>query len=479
MQPVVDTVTGRVRGAFDGGSDGGVAVFRGIPYAAPPVGELRFRPPRHPAPWDDVRDAAAPGGDPLVLDVWTPDPGAGGLPVMVWIPGPGLRDGAGPDPVCAAAALAREGVVAVSLTYRTGAEGFALLDGGTPNAGLLDQVQALEWVRDNIDRFGGDPGKVTVFGHAGGAMSAVALMTAPRARGLFRRVIAQSGAGHHALRAEDARRVADRLARRAGARSASAAALSRVPPDVLARAASAIAAEFEGGPDPRVWGERLSHPAALPFAPVVDGELLARRPVDGLRAGEGAEVDLLIGTAAEEYRRFLVPAGAHRAAGERELGETVSRLGLEAKAAGVYAAEHPGCAGDALAALLGDAFYRIPAYRVLEARSRVGVRAFGYEFAWRSPRFGGELGACHGVELPFLFGTLSRAEGLVGAGPPERLSGEVRSAWVRFARTGDPGWTPWNPVGRPVWRFADPYSSLVEDPGAETRRLWDAVPATR
>ncbi|MDA2810477.1 carboxylesterase family protein [Nocardiopsis sp. RSe5-2] len=510
MQPVVDTVTGRVRGAFDGG----VAVFRGIPYAAPPVGDLRFRPPRHPAPWDDVRDATVPGPTPpapppspdpalrpllpdrrvpgddyLNLDVWTPDPGpgAGGLPVMVWIPGDGFHRGSGagagpgfgPTSVTDGAALAREGVVAVAIHHRVGAEGFALIDGGTPNVGLLDQIHALEWVRDNIERFGGDPRKVTVFGHSSGAMSAVTLMAVPRARGLFRRVIAQSGAGHHAIRSGDARRVAAHLARRAGVRAASAAVLSRLPAARLLDAQASIADEFTGGPDPAVWGERLSHPAALPFAPVVDGELVTRRPVDGLRAGDGAEVDLLIGTTSEEFRRYAVPAGTHRSGAEKDLADAVARLGLEAKAAAVYTAEHPGGPGEAHTALLGDAYFRIPAYRVLEARSRVGVRAYGYEFAWRSPGFGGELGACHGVELPFLFDTLPRAGELVGDAPPERLSGEIRSAWVRFARTGDPGWAPWNPVSRPVWRFADPESSLVEDPGAETRRLWDAVPATR
>ncbi|GAB3479059.1 carboxylesterase/lipase family protein [Nocardiopsis coralliicola] len=518
MRAVVDIDPGRVAGT----RAGGVTAFTGIPYAAAPAGPLRFRPPRHPAPWDDVFDATGygptapvpgsgrpqllpsrtvPGSAYLNLNVWTPDTAAEGLPVMVWLHGGAFTRGSGADPAYDGAEFARTGVVAVTLNYRIGAEGFALLDGGTANLGLLDQIHALEWVRDNIDRFGGHPGRVTVFGQSAGAMSVVALMAAPRARGLFGRAIAMSGAGHHANPPEDARRVAAELARRAGAAAPTPEALAALDQDRVLAAQDSISADFADRPDPRVWGERLAAPGALPFAPVIDGEVLPRRPLDELRTGGGASVDLLIGTTAEEFRSFLVPAGLHRRVRDRHLAAACARYGLDEKAAAVYSAEH-GDAASAFAALHGDAVFRIPAYRAMEARARVGLRVFAYEFAWRSPALGGPggttrsgrarsgsrkaarnggaraagpgaLGAAHGVELPFLFGTEREAAALVGTDPPAALGAELRGAWARFARTGDPGWAAWTPERRTVWRFDAPRSHAVDDPGSETRRLWE------
>jgi len=491
MQPVVDTDAGRVRGSLEDG----IAVFKGIPYAAPPVGALRFRPPRHPASWDDVRDATRPGptaptpppgpgprfypdhripGDEwLNLNVWTPDPGSAGLPVLVWVHGGGFVNGAGSHPLYDGSVLARSGAVVVTVNYRIGAEGFALLDGGTPNLGLLDQIHALEWVRDNIAGFGGNPHRVTVLGQSSGAMSVITLLSLPRTRGLFGRAVAQSGAGHHTHAAEDARTIAAELARRAGAEAPTPEALADTDPDRILAAQASISAEFATGADPQTWGERLALPGTLPFAPVVDGGLLPRRPIDGLRAGEGAGVDLMVGTTAEEFRLYRATGNGNGTATDRHLAEGAAGFGLDAKAAAVYAAEHGGRAGDALTALYGDAVFRIPAYRVLEARARVGVRVFAYEFGWRSPASGGRLGACHSLEVPFLFGTLDASAGLVGEDPPEELAERLRAAWLRFARTGDPGWEPWNQERRPVWRFDHPESALVEDPGAETRRLWE------
>src|ERR1044072_2643517 len=226
MAPIVELAQGAVRGKDI--PEG--AVFLGIPYAAPPVGELRFQAPAPVVPWDGVRDATehsatapkppyAPpfdellndpvkkGDDYLTVNVWTPDPAATGLPVMVWVHGGAFRNGSNMVPWYAGAAFARDGVVLVSINYRLGIEGFMLFPDAPVNRGIPDQVAALEWVRDNVAAFGRAPAQLTMFGESAGGRSVTTLMSMPRAQGLFRGVIAQSGAGHTVVRPEDAAKV--------------------------------------------------------------------------------------------------------------------------------------------------------------------------------------------------------------------------------------------------------------------------------
>ena len=242
------TVAGRVRGTVEAG----VAVFRGIPFAAPPVDDLRFAAPARLGPWDGVRDALAFGPPPpqagafgmdrlvggedwLTLNVWSPDPSrAAGLPVMVWIYGGAYAIGTSSLPEYDGARLARDGVVVVSANYRVGMEGFAHIEGAPANRGLLDQVAALEWVRDNIRAFGGDPGRVTVFGQSAGGGSVAALLAMPRAAGLFRRAIAQSVPGTF-FTPELAHDIAGACAAELGLK-ATAADLCTVDPELLAAA---------------------------------------------------------------------------------------------------------------------------------------------------------------------------------------------------------------------------------------------------
>nr|WP_285761990.1 carboxylesterase family protein [Nocardiopsis ansamitocini] len=493
---VVATTRGNVRGT----RADGVSVFRGIPYATAPVGPDRFRPPRPPERWQGVRatdafgptaprapypggiaeifpERTVPGTGYLNLNVWTPAPDAAGLPVMVWIHGGAFTNGSGAEAAYDGSAFARDGVVAVSFNYRLGVEGFGLFPDAPANLGLLDQIAALEWVRDNIAHFGGDPANVTVFGESAGAMSVCTLLSMPRARGLFHRAAAQSGAGSTVVDPVDAATVTGVLAQRLGTEP-TAAALGRVPVAALLEAQAAVAKEAMAEPDPAVWGERIAGGSLpLPFAPVVDGNLVPARPVDAIAAGAGGDVDLLIGTNSDEYRLLLVANGLLAHVTEERLDGHLSRAGLDPGAVRVYAtscrSDHP---GDILAAVITDQAYRIPAYRVAEARANAPARTFGYEFAWRTPVLGGGLGACHALEIGFVFDTLTALEGLVGADAPRELATAMHDAWIRFATTGDPGWTQWNPRTRHIMRFDQPTPAVIEDPGSATRLLWEKAP---
>ncbi|CCB71239.1 Carboxylesterase (plasmid) [Streptantibioticus cattleyicolor NRRL 8057 = DSM 46488] len=429
-----------------------------------------------------LEEAAEPGEDCLSVNVWTPSPGrtGGRLPVMVWIHGGAFRNGAGSLPSYDGARLAADGVVCVTLNYRLGAEGFLLLPDGTSNLGLLDQIAALEWVRDNIAGFGGDPDNVTVFGQSAGAISITALMTMARARGLFRRAITQSGAGHHSHPEHIARRVTERLAALAGVEP-TREGLATVSPERLVAADAALGREIAQATDPGQWGESAG--GGTTVLPVVDGATLPRRPIDALADGAGRDIDLLTGTTSDEFRLFLVPLGIGPRVTEDVLQGFLAGFGLDpAEARAAYAAAHPGATpGDLLSAAMSDQAYRVPALRVAEARAAHGASTYVYEFAWPSPVLDGALGACHMAEIGFVFGNLSTP--LTGADAPSELSDTLREAWTSFARTGHPT-APGTPGGRlPHWpayagrrsvmRLGDGAPAVCEDPAARTRRLWE------
>ncbi|MGY1707047.1 carboxylesterase/lipase family protein [Geodermatophilus sp. SYSU D00697] len=495
MQLEVTTTSGTVRGT----ASGPVVAFKGIPYAAPPFGDLRFAAPVPAPPWEGVRDCTAygptapkppypapvdlllpepvvPGEDVLNLNVWTPDPGAGGLPVLVWIHGGAFVNGSGAVPQYDGTAFARDGVVCVTINYRLGVDGFLHFDDGGPaNRGLLDQVAALEWVRDNIAAFGGDPDQVTVAGESAGAMSVTSLLSMPRAAGLFRRAVAQSGAGHHALSAGTARRVAGYLAERLGL-PLTREALAAVPiPDLLA-AQQTLSQEAAVAPDPARWGEITLN--SMVFEPVVDGEVLPSLPVEAVAAGAGARVDLLVGSNTDEHALFLVPNGFVDLVTEDLLRLLLSGYGLPVDAAlDVYrAGALTATPGDLLVKAATDWFFRIPAVRLAEARAGGPGRTFVYEFTWPSPQFGGRLAACHALEIAFVFDTLATdgVEPLAGPAAPQHLADAVHAAWVAFVRTGDPGWPAYDLTTRPVQAFGE-LTAVVPDPRPEQRALWDGV----
>ena len=507
MDTVVSTRNGQVRGR----TSDGVTAFLGVSYGAPPVGDHRLRPPQPVEAWTGIRDAtelgpeppqpqfnsadasgllfdpAVPGDDCLNLNIWTPDPGAAGLPVMVWSPGGSFHFSSGGS--YDGSRFARDGVVCVTINWRTGADGFLYLGDGDDgaNLGLLDQIAALTWVRDNIAAFGGDPDRVTVFGESAGAMSIGVLLAMPRAEGLFRRAILQSGAAHHVIAASDARRIGARFAEILGV-PATRDALAEVPIERFLEAQAQVDGEVLASPDPGRWGAEVVA-STMPFHPVVDGDVVPDGPIARIAAGAAADVDVLVGTNSDDWRMFPVLGGFIDQITDEILTGPVQRYGSWSIAAfglppetalSAYGAAHPGGSpGDVLADVLTDWWVRVPAVRLADAHATAPAGTFMYEFTWSSPAFGGRLGSCHALEIPFVFDTLDLGRGqmlggALGDDPPQGLADDMHSAWVRFARDGDPGWPRYDLERRCVRRFGvEP--SVVDDPYTRERALWAGV----
>ncbi|MGV9353537.1 carboxylesterase/lipase family protein [Streptomyces misionensis] len=483
--PVARTPHGVVRGRHEGG----VAVFRGIPYAAPPFGSRRFRPPEPPEPWDGVRDAGAfgptapkppyseafaqylsdpviPGDDCLNLNIWTPDPAPGArLPVLVWLHGGALTRGSSAVPVYDGRTFARDGVVFVSVNYRLGVEGYGLFPDAPPNPGLRDQLAALRWVHEAIGAFGGDPGRITLCGQSAGAISAGVLLASPHTDGLVRRAVLQSGAPEISDR-DKVRRMVRRMSARLKI-PATAEAFAAVDRELLLRTQAEVG---------RLSSPVLGGPA---FGVVVDGDLVPRDPLKALVEGHAArDVDLLMGWTRDEYRLWLVPGG---------LVEHVDRLGAVALAGAMarchsghevprgYRALHPDAgAAEIVGQMVTDHLLRVPLHRLADARPG---RSHLYEFAWPSLRPG--LRACHALELGFVFdsGDIPESQKLAGQGAPHELCDEMHTAWVRFATTGDPGWEAWDD-SHPVRIFGDGVAHTAYGPRDAEVALWSAVPVT-
>jgi para-nitrobenzyl esterase len=489
LEAVVETTAGKIRGA----DAGDVLAFQGVPFAAPPTGELRFQPPHPHPPWRGVRDAQRTGAaapqfampvfswinaaarrideDCLYLNVSTPAVDGGRRPVLVWIHGGGFLVGSGATPVYDGAGLARRGdVVVVTLNYRLGALGYAHLGLAlgegferSTNLGVRDQIAALEWVRDNIASFGGDPENVTVFGQSAGGMSVGALLGAPRARKLFHRAICQSGACDHVLEPEVAREVAEDLLGRLGGASPTPASLGRIP---LARI---MAAQRE------VMETRADLRTLMAFLPAVDGNLIPEQPLDAVRRGDTAHIPILTGATLEEWKLFrFMDVGM----GGFEESDLLSRL-ENVLPAELDEAPDPSVVARRFRAALGGrsaarsahevwlAFqtarvFHQPSIRLAEAQHQGGGAAYSYLVTWRAPALRRTLGACHAIEIPFVFGSAGHplASPLTGVnGDGRRLSRRMQHSWIRFARSGEPGhsrlpsWPSYRPEHRATMIF--------------------------
>ncbi len=482
----VRTVSGTVRGR----RAEGLTVFRGVPFAQPPVGALRFAAPQPPRPWDGVRDAAefgpappqsgalravgaAAGTEWLTVNVWSPDPGAARLPVLVWIHGGAYMSGSSSDPLYDAALIARQGLVVVTFNYRVGVEGFAQLGGAPANRGLLDQLAALHWVRQNIARFGGDPERVTLCGESAGAGSIATLLTMPLAAGLFRRAIAQSVPGLYCTPALAAD-IAATLAARLGA-APTAAGLAATDPQRLADEVDPLSSEMPAHADR--WG-RVAH-VGTPFSPVVDGELVPDVPWRALADGRAAGVELLTGHNRDEYRLFLVLAGRLGKITEEDAATALRILAPGADGEQAYRSSYPHASAEALCELVhSDAMFRMPGLHLAEAHTAAGGTAFLYELCWPSPALGGALGACHALDVPLLFGTFSSPFGRILLGEEEpsaealALASEIRRAWTAFVAHGDPGWPAYRADQR-LTRLLDADPSTAPYPEEPSRQIWN------
>ncbi|WP_225992826.1 carboxylesterase/lipase family protein [Actinomadura rudentiformis] len=480
--------TGRIRGrAHDG-----ITVFKGVPYAAEPFGRNRLAAPVPAASWDGTREAVAfgprapqaamvpgfPGWTPaegldcLTVNVWTPDHGGSGLPVMVWVHGGAYLVGTSSQPEYDGATLAAEGVVVVTFNYRVGMEGFGWVEGAPANRGLLDQIAALRWVQDNIAVFGGDPGRVTVFGESAGAGSIAALLAMPAARGLFRRAIAQSVPGTY-FAPEFAHRLSTAITAEVGC-GPTVADLADVSPEVLVAAAEAMTAKLQD--DHPTWGPIASTPT--PYSPVVDGEVLPTTPWRALADGAGRDLELIVGFNRDEFRLFLALAGRFGTLGDGHVTKIMKHLAPPGGAAAYRAAHRHTPAEDLYSLVLSDWLFRMPSAHLADAHAAAGGKTFAYELAWPSPGLKGMLRACHALDVPLTFGTLDKgvAELVIGEPVPDEaveLSAQFRAAWTAFATTGDPGWPAYNPAGA-ITHVFDTFTKDVRDPQALSRRVWAA-----
>ncbi len=437
-----------------------------------------------------INAAAGPlGDDCLSLNVWTPATDGARRPVLVWIHGGGFLVGSGSTVVYGGGGLAERGdVVVVTINYRLGVMGFAHLgllglEGfeGATNVGVRDQIAALEWVRDNIERFGGDPGNVTVFGQSAGGMSVGTLLGAPRARTLFHRAICQSGAADHVIERSEAEDVGRLFLRELGEPKPTPESLGRMPLDKILAAQRGVLTR----------ASNLSNLMVL--LPAVDGDLIPRQPLAALRAGEAADIPILTGATLDEWRLFrIIDQGLGRFS-QADLVERIRevlpslphapRADVAARrfreALGERsAADRP---ADVWSAFQSARIFHHPSNRLAEAQHAGGGQAYAYLFTWRAPALRRAIGACHAIEIPFVFGSTSHpiARPLTGlSARAGKLSRRLQHAWIEFARHGAPGheripqWPTYEPDRRSTLIFGRDLS-LTERPLEDERALLD------
>jgi para-nitrobenzyl esterase len=520
-EPVAQTTSGKVRGM----EKMGCLQFRGVPFAAPPVGERRWKSPEPHEGWDGVRETTEFGPicpqvtgtlerlggerrqvhpmdeDCLTLNVFTPALDDGKRPVMLWIHGGAFSTGSGRLPWYYGHNFARDGVVLVTTNYRVSAFGFLHLEdlfGGefreSGTVGTQDQIAALAWVRDNITAFGGDPGNVTIFGESAGGMSVGTLLAAPAAKGLFHKAIPQSGAAHSSHPRSVAVRVAERFCAEVGVAAGDANALRALPVEAILEGVTQLG-QIIASDNKDLFGEEFAG-FAMPFQPVFGGDVLPQYPIDAIRSGAGAGIPTLVGTTLEEWKLFTLMAGpdALRVRAPRPLRNLLAKAGrsVDELVAAYEQRLDPRSEGGADApsgsevglrdAIETDRIFRIPAIRLAEAQIANDTPAWMYRFDWKTPAFGGRMGACHALEIPFVFDNLTApgADVFTGNAAPPELATNMHAAWVAFAKAGDPNtdglpdWPAYDTQRRATMLF-DTVCRIEDDPAGDARHLWDGL----
>jgi para-nitrobenzyl esterase len=491
---IVETASGKLEGT----RRSGVCAFKGIAFAT----AKRWQAPQRAEAWAGVRAATsigkmAPqnptplqgiigtsggelGEDCLSLNVWTPGCDAGMRPVMVWIHGGAFVTGAGSLGLYNGTPLVTTGgVVVVTINYRLGNLGFLRLadvTGGrvasAGSEGLKDAIMALEWVRDHISAFGGDPGNVTIFGESAGGMAVAALLASPPARGLYHKAICQSGGGHIGHTPEHANRIAEVFLKHLGL---GAGELESVTVAALLKAQLDLLSEIDAQQDPHKLG-------VLAFQPTVDGEVLQQRPIDAVRGGSAKGVPLIAGTTTEEWKLWTALDSNIQAMDESKLERWAERM-FGSHAASVLAADRDGSPYERYVSMQTDRAFREPTLRLLAAQS-AQAPVYEYVFDWRSPAVGGAFGACHALELGFVFGSHSGngPDKFFGTGAEaDALNLAMMQAWTSFAHTGVPradgveAWPKWSKTAPAAMVFgADSRAAHVSR--FELPAAWAALP---
>ena len=496
---IVETRYGKVQGR----EQGSISVWQGIPFALPPTGQRRFRAPQPPEPWMGVRDATrfspmAPqvaemgasmvgsmgaeravdprpmSEDCLYLNIWSPVTEGQKRPVMVYIHGGAFTLGSASDPWYDGTSFAaNHNIVVVTLNYRLGILGFVSLKdlaradaGYTSNCALLDQIAALQWVRENIAAFGGDPDNVTVMGESAGAMSIGALLGMPAAHGLFQRAILQSGAAGNLATLPQATKVAQALLAKLGLELSQLSTLADVPLEALLKVQPELGREFSG---------------LRAYGPIIDGETLPQHPLAMIAQGSAANVAILAGTNRDEWRLFAMLSG-----GPKVDEEQLKRIfGDEAQQALTQYTEARADKSPELAwiDIMSDLVFRMPTIRLAEGQVRQGAPVWIYRFDWESPAFGGVLAAAHAMDIPFVWNSLDTPLSRMFTGDsPDRqpLADLMHATWVSFIRSGTPAianlptWPPYDLERRPTMIFGDA-PHVVDDPQGQVRALWEHV----
>ncbi len=496
---IVNTEAGKLRGYCLNG----VTVFKSIPYAAPPVGTLRFAAPVKHQPWAGVRDATktgptAPfplpaagdidshpvfgkgwikGDDYLTTNVWTPDVSAKRLPVMVFIHGGAFVIGASDVQLYDGTNFAKKGVVLVSLNYRMGIEGFLKIKGVPSNLGIRDQIAALRWVKANIAEFGGDPDNVTIFGESAGAMSVGVLLASPAAKGLFKRGIMMSGSGQAVLSGEQADRIANQYAKVLKINN-SRDAYRKFSPEELLSAQAKVTPKMV-----KLETEEYADPTGglVLYFPVIDGEIVPDLPLRSLQKGAGGAYDLLIGYNTDEVNYFLIPTGLMKKIRFNFILNKAVQIVHPAPSAliATYKTAYPKKKlGELFSTILTAYQFQVPSVRFADAHAKLPAKTYMYEFTWKSSVANGAYGAYHGIGLPFAFNNRSITtgpKGMLGSeGGPADLADRMQTAWVNFAKGGNPGWDAYTNQARKTM-LIDKTWQLQTNPHANELRAWDGV----